>query len=118
MAERLYCGDEFGQVAVREGTERRPLDQRLDLCAHSSERFAWGPSLSRSAQQLALALVADALRNDARALRLHEPFHRRVVTLLPERWTITRSRVLAYIDRIESEENMTSEETLRPRPAR
>ena len=51
--------------------------------------------------QLSLALLADALHDDARALKLHHRFNRRVVTLLPARWTITRSRILDYADLIE-----------------
>ena len=52
---------------------------------------------------LSLALLADALDNDERALRLHEDFNRRVVTLLPKRWTMTRRRILAYLDTIENQ---------------
>ena len=106
MAERFYCGEEPGKVTVREGAENRPLDPRLDLRKHSIS-FAWGgvDSSAGSAQQLALALLADALRNDARASRIHQDFSSRVVPLFPKRWTITRSRILAYVDRIETEQN-------------
>src|SRR5208282_3081982 len=31
MAESFYCGEGPGQVTVREGGEKRPLDPRLDL---------------------------------------------------------------------------------------
>jgi hypothetical protein len=31
-----------------------------------------------------------------RAIRLHDRFKRRVVTILPDGWTITRSRIFAY----------------------
>jgi hypothetical protein len=115
MAERFYCGERAGQVTVREGEEKQKLDPRLDLRKHSSTGFAWGDGdgSSGSAQQLALALVSDALRNDARASRLHHDFSRRVVTLFPKRWTITRSRILAYIDRIEAEHNMMPDDAQR-----
>jgi hypothetical protein len=105
MAERFYCGEARGKVIVREGAERRPLDPRFDLHKHSSIGFAWGGSDSSagSTQQLALALLADALRNDERASRVHRDFNSRVIPLFPKRWTITRSRILAYVDRIEAE---------------
>lgn len=106
MAERFYCGEAPGKVTVREGAERWPLDPRIDLRKHSAG-FAWagadgnaGPAL-----QFALALLADALQNDARALRVHHDFNSRVVPLFPKRWTITRSRIVAYVDRIETEHN-------------
>jgi len=110
MAECFYCGEGPGQVTVREGGEKRPLDPRLDLQKLSPTGFAWGDGSGTAgpAQQLSLALLADALRNDARASRLHQEFKRRVVTLFPKRWTITRSRILAYIDRIESEHNIAA----------
>jgi hypothetical protein len=53
--------------------------------------------------QIAFKLVPDALEEDSRALETHEYFGRRVVAILPERWTITRSRVRAYVDIIELE---------------
>lgn len=105
MAERFYCGASARQVVFREGSERQPLDPRFDLRKHSSTGFAWGTDSAGPAQQLALALLADALRNDARALDVHQDFSRRVIPLFPGRWTITRSRILAYVDRIEAEHN-------------
>jgi hypothetical protein len=97
MAEIFYSGDQAGQVTVRVGETKRPLDPRFDLRKSSSAGFAWGKADSVSAQ-LSLALLADALANDERAL---QRFNRRVVTMLPARWTITRSRILDYADMIE-----------------
>jgi uncharacterized protein DUF6166 len=113
MAERFYCGAAPRQVMFREGEQRQPLDPRFDLCKHSSTGFAWGTGSSGPAQQLALALLADALRNDARALDVHQDFSRRVIPLFPARWTITRSRILAYVDRIEAEHNKVPSATHR-----
>ena len=39
-------------------------------------------------------------------MEAHEYFSRRVVTLFPQRWTITRSRILAYVDMFELENRM------------
>ena len=107
MVERFYCGDAPRQVTIRKGAERQPLDTRFDLRKHSSNGFGWGEGSAGSAQQLALALLADALRNDARAVSVHQDFSRRVVPLFPKRWTISRSRILAYVDRLEAEHNTT-----------
>jgi len=101
LVERFYCGEAAGrQVTVREGGTRLPLAVRADLRKHSSA-FAWGLSAHPGCAQLALALLADALGDDAGAMRLQEAFRCRVVELLPERWTITRSRILAHIDLLE-----------------
>ena len=100
MAEIFYSGEQAGQVTVRDGETKRPLDPRFDLRKHSPAGFAWGKGDSVSAQ-LSLALLADALLDDARALKLHHRFNRRVVTLLPARWTLTRSRILDYAEMIE-----------------
>ena len=107
MVERFYYGEAPGKVTVREGAEKRPLDPRFDLRKHSTTGFAWGRDggTAGSAQQLALALLADALRDDARASRVHHDFNSRVIPLFPKRWTITRSRIIAYVDRIETEHN-------------
>jgi hypothetical protein len=99
LAERFYSGEPGGQVTAREGASKRPLDPRFDLRKHSPPGLAPGDS----AVQLALALLADALDNDERALHLHEDFNCRMVTLFPKRWTITRSRILGYLDAIEND---------------
>jgi hypothetical protein len=116
MAERFYCGEAPGNVTVREGAERWPLDPRVDLLKHSAG-FGWGGADSNAgpAHQLALALLADALQNDARALRVHHNFNSRVVPLFPKRWTITRSRIVAYVEEIETEYNSIAAADM-PRP--
>jgi hypothetical protein len=42
--------------------------------------------------------------DETRAIETFEYFSRRAVALCPPRWTITRSRVVAYVDIIEHEE--------------
>lgn len=88
---------------VREGGERHPLDPRFDLRSHAPRGFTWGTAAT-GALQLALALLADATIDDNRALDLHYRFERRVVSIFPERWTITRSRILAHADMLEFQE--------------
>lgn len=99
MAERLYSGEPVGTVMVREGGETHPLDPRFDLRYHAA-RFSWG-SVGAGAAQLALALLADATGDEDRALALHHRFENRVVAIFPERWTITRSRILAHAEMLE-----------------
>jgi hypothetical protein len=100
MAEIFYSGEQDERVTVRQGQAKRPLDPRYDLRQHSRRGFAWGKG---DGEQLSLALLADALENDTRALRLHNHFNRRVVAILPDRWTITRSRIVAYVNLMEQE---------------
>lgn len=49
------------------------LDPRLDLVNHSPAGFSWG-YLGSGPAQLSLALLADVLKNDERAVKLHQPF--------------------------------------------
>lgn len=65
-------------VMVNDGWRLRPLALRLDLDNHSPDGFAWGYNGSGPAQ-LALALLADALRDDNLALAIHQRFKSTVV---------------------------------------
>jgi hypothetical protein len=94
LKERVYSSGSNLQVVVREGTERRRLDCRTDLHNHSTT-FDWGAD-NEGSTQLSLALLADALDSDIRAQSLHQRFKNRIVVALPERWTMTRSRILAH----------------------
>ena len=96
--ERFYSGA-GSEITVREGEDKRPLDIRPDLLQHDTG-FAWGHE-GAGAEQLGLALLADALGNEARAIRLYREFTRRVIATLPERWTITRSRIVAHVHMLE-----------------
>lgn len=101
--ERFYSSGLKGQVIVREDTDKRPLDSRTDLHNYATT-FEWGND-SAGATQLGLALLADALGNDAIAQSLHQKLKRRVIVDLPERWTITRSRILAHARMLERSSN-------------
>jgi hypothetical protein len=96
VAERIYCTRRDG-VMVRENGQWRPLDPRLDLDSENSGDFAWGEATS-AGERLALAILADALGKDDRAIELAEIFNKRVVAILPERWTMTRARVVSHAD--------------------
>ena len=77
----------------------RPLDPRFDLKRLSPTGFEWtyegnGPA------QLALALLADHLGDDARALALYEPFMRAVVAELDNSWELTSDEIAAALKTI------------------
>ena len=104
LTERFYSGQRDGQVTIRDGigsAQKRLLEPRSVLFKHG-EKGSTLPG-DASARQIALTLLADALGDEVRAIETHEYFSRRVIALFPERWTITRSRVLAYVDMIERE---------------
>lgn len=73
-----------------------PLDPRYDLKRLSRAGFEWtyegnGPA------QLALALLADHLGDDARALALYQPFMRAVVAELDNSWELTSADIEAAL---------------------
>ena len=84
---KLYRGGRSleGAVVTVDG---KPLAARHDLRHLSATGFEWtyegvGPA------QLALALLADHLGDDARALALYERFMRQVVAELDNSWELT-----------------------------
>ena len=93
---KTYIGQRYGgntEVTVN----GLPLNPRLDLWDHSPTGFEWGYGGSGPAQ-LALAMLADVLRNDAEALKLHQHFKASVVAALPrEGWTLTEDQVRASL---------------------
>jgi Family of unknown function (DUF6166) len=99
-AARTYSGRPVGQVRVHDQNGTRPLALRLDLRNHSPTGFAWGYGGSGPAQ-LALALLADALGDDERALQLYQAFKFRVTANFGVRWQIDRTRVLLHVEAIE-----------------
>jgi hypothetical protein len=76
-----------------------PLPPRFDLKKLSPTGFEWtyegaGPA------QLALALLADHLGDDARALALHERFMREVVAYLDNSWQLTAADIDEALKRL------------------
>ena len=81
--KKNYCGfrsDSVGEATV--SVNGSPLDPRCDLYNHSPCGFQWGYAGSGPAQ-LALALCADVLGDDARALRVYQDFKMLVIAPLP-----------------------------------
>jgi hypothetical protein len=82
-----------GAVVTVDG---RPLNPRFDLKRFSATGFEWtyegdGP------RQLALALLADHLGDDQKALALTEMFMREVVSVLDNAWRLTSEEVDAAL---------------------
>ena len=111
MTRKTYIGTPHrdsisGQslVTVCDGQKSAPLPLRLDLFNHSPTGFSWGYGGSGPAQ-LAVALLADALGDDDRAIRLHQCFKFKVVACWPEgeRWWITAEQIAAVVEVIEQE---------------
>ena len=105
MTRKTYIGTPHrdsisGQslVTVCDGQKSEPLPLRLDLFNHSPTGFSWGYGGSGPAQ-LAVALLADALGDDDRAIRLHQSFKFKVVACWPEgeRWWITAEQIAAVV---------------------
>ena len=81
-----------------------PLNPRLDLYNHSPTGFEWGYGGSGPAQ-LALAILADHLADDAQALIFYQRFKWAVVAKLPRRrWTLTSRDIDQALDAIREQE--------------
>ncbi len=95
---KIYEGDRTidGIVVTADG---EPLDQRTELRQFSENGFEWtyeGPA----SRQLALAILADHLGDDARAIELSEVFMRGVVAYFDNTWEMTSADVDAAIEAI------------------
>ena len=71
-------------VILQDTRAARRLPMRLKLANHSPTGFEWGYGGIGSGA-IALALLADALDDDERALRLHQRFKWRVIGKLPRK---------------------------------
>ena len=105
----VYEGHRTGEGAhverkVRKGEnwETASLPPRLDLGYHSPSGLEWGYGGSGPAQ-LALALLADALQDDERALRIYQRFKWEVVTSLPDTdWQLSTEEIHHFAEEIEA----------------
>jgi len=79
----------------------RPLDQHDDVKRFTSWGFEWSYE-GDSPQQLALAVLVEHLGDKARALRLCEPFMRKVIANLDNDWELSAADIDKAIKDIES----------------
>lgn len=104
---KAYRGttDRMGRRIVNrigEDGKARRLTMRLDLRNHSPTGMNWGYAGSGPAQ-LALAILADALDDDTRALALYQRFKfAAIVNISGDSFVITRDMVLAIVNDIET----------------
>jgi len=102
---KTYHGvrDEKGvAVFVEEDGVRRPLAPRLDLRIHAPTGVDWGYSGSGPAQ-LALALAAEVLADDDKALDLYQQLAFKLVGSLPHGgWTLSEERLRTVLAAIET----------------
>ena len=102
-------GCKFEEMGARD--ERwREIDRRYDLHNHSPDGFEWGYAGSGPAQ-LALALCADALDDDDRALKIYQEFKFRVVAKFKGDvvW-ITQEDIIRNVEEIEAEYKVIRDE--------
>jgi hypothetical protein len=69
-----------------------PLPPRLDLHSFNKTGFEWTYS-GPGPRQLALALLADHLADDVKALALSETFMQQVVAYLDNAWCLTSADI-------------------------
>jgi hypothetical protein len=88
---------------VSDAAGERPLRKRLDLFNHSPTGFECGYGGSGPAQ-LALAILAECLGDDERAVRLHQRYKFRVVGALPrdQHWQLSEADVRSTADDLEA----------------
>lgn len=99
IGQRHGVGSATVVRAEADGT-RVPLDPRYDLVNHSPDGFEWGYEGSGPAQ-LALAICADLLNDDAAALAVYQDFKRvTVARLQTDRWTFNALACRRVIDAI------------------
>lgn len=97
---KIYYGIREPQenfVLVENDKLRTVLPLRLDLRNHSPTGFEWGYSGSGPAQ-LALAILADYLGDDKRALLLHQDFKSaKIAGLTDDEWSISADEIEEWL---------------------
>lgn len=102
--QKLYSGRRTQSgafVTISEGHATGiTLNPRFDLRYHSPDGFEWGYCGSGPAQ-LSIAMLADALNDDMRALGSYQNFKNAVVAALPhEGWLLTQEQVINHVKRL------------------
>ncbi len=98
---KIYKGSRTidGIVVTVDG---KPLDERYDIQAFSSMGFEWTYE-GKEPLQLALALLADHLSDDPKALALSKAFTKEIVAELDNDWQLTGDDIDKALAKIDSE---------------
>jgi hypothetical protein len=96
---KIYQGKRTidGLVVTVDG---RPLGEHYEVKRFTKFGFEWTYE-GDSPQQLALAILADYLGDNARAIRLSEPFMKGIVANLDNDWQLTGGEIDAALNGIE-----------------
>jgi Family of unknown function (DUF6166) len=78
----------------------QPLDEHYEVKRFTKFGFEWTYE-GDSPQQLALAILADYLGDNARAIRLSEPFMKKIVANLDNDWHLTGAQIDDALNGIE-----------------
>jgi len=98
LRQRLLDLELDGLVVTVDG---RPLGEHYEVKRFTKFGFEWTYE-GDSPQQLALAILADHLGDNARAIRLSEPFMKRIVANLDNDWRLTGAEIDAAVRNIEA----------------
>lgn len=85
---------------LRVTVDGKPLDEHYDVKRFTTYGFEWTYE-GESPQQLALAILADYLGDNERAIRLSEPFMKQVVANLDNDWTLKSGEIDSALKSIE-----------------
>lgn len=100
---RVTRTDDGVEAYSMAGCRTADLNPRLDLFNHSPTGFEFGYGGSGPAQ-LALALLADALKDDERAVRLHQRFKFEFVAqTYSQSWEITQRAIVDWADKADKQ---------------
>lgn len=88
---KSYAGTR-GIDGLKVTVDGRPLPEHYEVKRFTTWGFEWTYE-GASPQQLALAILYDHLGDKERAIRLSEPFMKRVVSDLDNDWTLTSADV-------------------------
>lgn len=86
-----------GLVVTADG---KPLDEHYEVKRFTKYGFEWTYE-GESPQQLALAILFDHLGDKDRAVRLAEPFMKRVIANFDNDWTLRSDEIALYIGETE-----------------
>lgn len=100
--EDRYLRKAVGGFCLDDPSFGATVPHRLDLVVHSPTGVSWGDSGPGSAQ-CALALLADLLGDDDRAVRLHQDFKNLFVAGLRENcnWSVEAHILWALVDHLD-----------------